>query len=597
MAESPITNISGATSFTIKANGSTINSEIGIIAIHVFYQVNQIASAELVLSDGNMAMQTFDTSEGETFKPGSKISISVGYSSQEEVIFEGLVISHAIRIDNNNQSTLNITCKDQAIAMTVARNSQSFLKQSDSDIISTLISNCSGLTAEKVESISEKHDELVQFNCTDWDFLLTRAEANGLVVSNQSNSLSVTAPAIDKAPELVVTYGTDLIDFSAETDARHQLSQVTGIGWDPSQQKILKGQAAATSISGQGNFSDSDLAKVLDVKDYRLQTSGSLTQEMLEGWAKGQRVKSMLAKVRGSLTFQGNAKAKINTLIQLAGVGDRFNGSHYIGGVHHQIENGQWLTTVDLGLSPMWSTEHRDLGAPSGAGWLPPVDGLQIGLVTKLDEDPESQFRIQIEMPALGDENNLVWARLASYYATQKSGNFFIPEIGDEVIIGYVNNDPSQPIVLGSLYSSQHTSPYDLTAENNTKAIVTKNQLKVEFNDEDKVITIVTPGNNSITISDKGKSITLSDQNKNTITMDDSGITLDSPKDITLSAKGKIELKSTNNTSITAQADVKVQGLNVNLEAQTGLTAKGSATAELSASGITTIKGGLVKIN
>ncbi|MEL0635651.1 type VI secretion system tip protein VgrG [Marinomonas sp. TI.3.20] len=597
MAVSPTKNISGVTSFTIKANGSAINSEIGIIAIHVFYQVNQIASAELVLSDGNMAKKTFDNSEGETFKPGTKISISAGYSSEEKTIFEGLVISHAIRITNNNQSTLNITCKDQAIAMTVARNSQSFLKQSDSDIINNLIGNYSGLKSEKVESISEKHDELVQFNCTDWDFLLTRAEANGLVVSNQSNSLSVTSPSVDKKPALVVTYGTDLIDFSAEVDARHQLSQVTGIGWDPGQQKILKGQAAVTSISDQGNFSDSDLAKVLDIKDYRLQTSGNLTQEMLDSWAKGQRVKSMLAKVRGSLTFQGSAKAKINTLIKLSGVGERFNGSHYLGGVHHQIENGQWLTTVDLGLSPMWSSEHRDLGAPAAAGWLPPVDGLQIGLVTKLDEDPESQFRIQIEMPALGDENNLVWARLASYYATKKSGHFFIPEIGDEVIIGYINNDPSQPIVLGSLYSSQRTSPYDLTAENNTKAIVTKSQLKVEFNDEDKVITIVTPENNSITISDKGKSITLSDQNKNTITMDDSGITLDSPKDITLSAKGKIVLKSTNNTSITAQADVKVQGLNVNLEAQTGLSAKGSATAELSASGMTTIKGGLVKIN
>ncbi|SBS31969.1 Phage-related baseplate assembly protein [Marinomonas spartinae] len=597
MANSPATNLSGVTTFTIKANGTAINSELGVIAIHVFYQVNHIASAELVLSDGNISTQAFNASESDTFKPGTKISISAGYSSEEAVIFEGIIISHAIRITNSNQSTLNITCKDQAITMTMARNSQSFLKQSDSDIISTLIGNYSGLTAEKIDSISEKHAELVQFNCSDWDFLLTRAEANGLVVSNQSNSLSVTAPTIDKAPELVVTYGTDLIDFSAEIDARHQLSKVTGIGWDPSQQKILKGQAAATSISDQGNFSDSDLAKVLDINDYRLQTSGSLTQEMLESWAKGQRVKSMLAKVRGSLTFQGNAKAKINTLIQLAGVGDRFNGSHYIGGVHHQIENGQWLTTVDLGLSPMWSTEHRDLGAPPAAGWLPPVDGLQIGLVTKLDEDPESQFRIQIEIPALGDENNLVWARLASYYATQKSGNFFIPEIGDEVIIGYVNNDPSQPIVLGSLYSSQHTTPYDLTAENNTKAIVTKNQLKVEFNDEDKVITIITPGNNSITISDKGKSITLSDQNKNTITMDDSGITLDSPKDITLSAKGKINLKSTSNTSIAAQADVKVQGLNVNLEAQTGFTAKGSATAELSASGMTTIKGGLVKIN
>ncbi|CAM3704233.1 Phage-related baseplate assembly protein [Vibrio aerogenes CECT 7868] len=597
MAESPEKNSSGVTSLTIKADGNTIDSTTGIIAVHIYYQVNQVASAELTLSDGNVAEQTFEVSQGDAFKPGAKITISAGYAGDEETIFEGIVITHAIRITGNNQSSLHVTCKDQALGMTIARRSQSFLKQSDSDIISTLIGNCAGVSAEKVESIAEKHDELVQFHCSDWDFMLTRAEANGFVVCNQSGKISVAPPGVDKSPVLEVTYGTDLIDLSAAIDARHQLKQVTGTGWDPGQQKMLTGQTAAQSIADQGNLSDSELASVLGIGDFRLQTSATLTQDMLTSWAKGQRVKSMLAKVRGSVTFQGTADAKIDTLIQLTGVGERFNGSHYIGGVHHRIENGQWLTTVDLGLSPMWSAEHRDLGAPQAAGWLPPVDGLQIGLVTKLDEDPASQNRIQVQMPALGDDNNLVWARLSSYYATQTSGNFFIPEAGDEVVLGYINQDPGQPIVLGSLYSSQHTPPYSLTAENNTKAIVTKSQLKIEFNEEDKVTTILTPGGQSITLSDKEKSITLADQNSNTVTLNDSGISLESPKDIKLSAKGEISLESTNNSSIKAQMDVKIQGMNVDVQAQTGLTAKGSATAELSASGMTTIKGGLVKIN
>lgn len=597
MAASPTETNSDIVTLSIKSNGNVIESSIGIISVNVFYQVNHIAYAELEIRDGDIADQTFEVSSGNTFKPGSTITIDAGYGTEDETIFEGVVTNHTIRISENNQTTLNVTCKDQAVAMTIARKSQCYLKQKDSDIINSLISNYSSITAESVDSTSVEHDELVQFNCSDWDFMLTRAEANGLVVANQQNKLSVEAPSVSDPAALVVTYGTDLINFCAEVDARYQFSSVTSTAWDPSTQAMLSQQSAATEISNQGNLSASELANVLGISEYRMQTSASYTQDSLTNWAKGQRAKSMLAKVRGTVTFQGNAKAQINSLIELAGVGDRFNGSHYIGAVHHRIEQGQWLTTVDLGLAPVWSAEHRDLGAPPASGWLPPVDGLQIGVVTQLNEDPETQYRIKVKVPALGDTNNEVWARLSSYYATNESGNFFIPEIDDEVVLGYINQDPGQPIILGSLYSSKKAMPYELTQENYTKAIVTKNKLKIEFDDDKKVITITTPGENSITISDDEKSITLADQNSNTVTLNESGITLDSPKDITISAGGNISLKSTGDTSIEATGDTNIKGMNVSADATTSLTAKGSASAELSASGNTTIKGAIVNIN
>lgn len=587
----------GVVTFTIKANGTAISSDIQVIAIHVFIQINHIASAQLMIADGDMANQTFAISEADTFKPGTKITISAGYDSDEKVIYEGIVIKHAISISGHNESYLEVTLKDQAVAMTIARQSKCYLSLSDSQIISQIIGNYSQVSLDTVTSTTETHDELTQFNCSDWDFLLTRAEANAQVVCNQNNQLSVCAPAIDTDAVLSISYGTELIDFSAQIDPSYQFSKVTGVSWDLSQQQTTQGSASSQSISNQGNLSASDLAGVLNIDDYRLQSSSPYTQDTLESWAKAQQIKSTLARIRGSVSFQGSAEAKINTLIKVAGVGERFNGPHYISGIHHQLEHGQWITTADLGYTPMWSSEHRDLGAPPAAGFLPPVDGLQIAVVSKLDEDPLSQYRIQVKIPALGDDNNVLWARLISYYATSTSGNFFIPEVGDEVLVGYINNDPSQPIILGSLYSSQHQAPYSLTSDNNTKAIVTKSQLKIEFNEEDKVITLITPANNTMTISDADKAIKLSDQTGNTITMNESGIALDSPKDITLRAKGGITLKATKNIEMQASADLKGTGLNVSLQAQTGLTAKGSATAELSASGITTVKGSMVKIN
>jgi uncharacterized protein involved in type VI secretion and phage assembly len=152
-------------------------------------------------------------------------------------------------------------------------------------------------------------------------------------------------------------------------------------------------------------------------------------------------------------------------------------------------------------------------------------------------------------------------------------------------------------VVLGSLYSSKRKPPYALAAENDTKALVTRSKCKLEINEKDKIITLTTPGNNKVVLDDKDKSILLSDQNGNTVKLSDAGIALDSPKDIKLTAKGGITLDAVNAVQITSKADVKVAGLNINCEAQVGIVAKGSASAELSAAGQTTVKGAMVMIN
>jgi uncharacterized protein involved in type VI secretion and phage assembly len=248
-------------------------------------------------------------------------------------------------------------------------------------------------------------------------------------------------------------------------------------------------------------------------------------------------------------------------------------------------------------MSPNWFTETADTMAPAAAGLTPGISGLHIGIVKKLDADPESQHRVQVSIPEMSATTDAFWARLANFYSSNSFGAFFIPEIGDEVVLGFFSDDPSHPVILGSLYSSKNPPPYTLAAENNTKAIVTRTKMKMEFDEEKKIITIITPGANKIVISDDGKSILLQDQNSNKVTLDSAGITLDSPKDITLKAQGKIVLNATGNIEATAQMDIKQTGLNITSTANIGFTAKGNATAEVSASGTTTIKGAMVMIN
>ncbi|MCF6257975.1 MAG: type VI secretion system tip protein VgrG [Gammaproteobacteria bacterium] len=596
MAESPNLNGGGVVRLSLFCDGSALEDNIQVASVNVIKSVNKLPFAKIVLLDGDIAGQDFPVSNSNHFKPGAEIKVNAGYGDDEETIFEGIVIRHGIKISGDNDSRLVIECRDKAVAMTVGRKNANYIDSRDSDVITTLIGHYSGLSAS-VEATTTEHKELVQYYSTDWDFMLSRAEANGMLVCVDDAAVTVGPPKGDEAAVLKVTYGEDLLEFSADLDARSQLASVATVAWDSSKQEISSEDVTAVTVGASGNLASAELAKVIGLDKFRLQSPVPQESAALTNWAKGQQLKAALARIRGRMKFQGSALAKIGGMVELAGVGERFNGNLYVSVVEHEIANGQWSTRVDFGMSDNWFAQQRDLVAPPASGLLPGVEGLQVGVVMKLDEDPASEFKIQVKLPIMEAEQEGVWARLANFYASEGIGAFFIPEIGDEVVLGYLNNDPNNPVVLGSLYSSKRAAPYELTADNYTKALVTKEQLKIEFDDEKKVITIVTPGGNTAILNDDEKSILLQDQNGNKVELAEGGITLDSPKDINITAMGKINIEATDAVAVSSLADVTVEGLNVSNKAQVGFTAEGSATAELTASGQTTIKGAMVMIN
>jgi Rhs element Vgr protein len=595
MPEVPGKNDEGLVTLTIYSDGDQLPGEVGIVSVEIVKSLGKIPVARIEVDDGDMPNADFPVSNGESFKPGAEIRIDAGYDSDKKTVFKGVVVRHAVKIGTDNYSRLMVECRDKAIAMTIGRSNANYVDSTDSDIISKLI-GAHGLTAS-VSSTSTSNKEIVQYYCSDWDFLVSRAEINGFLVSVEEGTVTVAAPQTDAQPALTVKYGESIISFQGELDAVSQLPPVTAASWDPKSQQTVEAEVGAQSLNRQGNLGASELAQVVGPKGYRLQSVAPMEQEVLKSWAKGCQVKAGLARIRGRLKFPGSALAKPGGLIELAGVGERFNGNVFVTSVRHEFRSGQWTSEAEFGLAPEWFAERRDLTAPPASGILPGVEGLQIGVVKKLDQDPEGQHKVQVSVPLMKAETDGVWARLSGYYASNGFGAFFVPEVGDEVVLGYFNNDPSHPVILGSLYSSKLNPPYTLTAENNTKALVTRSKLKLEFDEEKKVVTIVTPGKNKIVISDDDKSILLQDQNDNKVKLSPDGLLLESPKDISISAKGKISLDAIGAVSVSSKSDVKVEGLNVSHTAQIGFVGKGSATAELSASGQTTVKGALVMIN
>ncbi len=600
MANSPLHSKVDLTTFTILVAGKEISEAYEVKSIQIQKEVNKVSTAKIVLFDGDAAEENFEISESDDFVPGKEIKIKLGYHSTEEDAFEGVVTAQQVEVmsySHKIKSMLIVSCHDKAFKMTLARKSANYKDKKDSEVISSLVQD-SGLSST-VDATTYKHANLVQYHCTDWDFMLSRADANGLIVTNEAGKLEIKKPVVSGSAVLDLNYGTNIMDIKAKMDSRNQLDKVQFQSWDGTQLKLGKGVGVEPSANEQGDITAKKLAEASGSPAIDLNTSAPEDPSLLKEWANTHLLHARLSKIKGHVTFVGATSPLPGKLIKLEGFGKRINGTAFISGVIHEVSEGTWKTTVQFGLDSKTFAE-RFMGTPSGPGalgLLPAIEGIHIGKVKKIDEDPNGENRVLVELPVIEESGEGVWARLISQYASKDIGMYFFPEVGDEVILGFLNNDPRFPIILGSLFGKKNTPPFTPEEKNKDKAIVTKSKMKITFEEEKKILTIETPGGQKVTLDDDGKSLKLEDQNKNTLTLDDGGIKLDSGKDITLSAKGKISLAATGKAEITSKADVSIEGLNVNSKAKVALSAEGSASAELKASGTVTVKGAMVMIN
>ncbi len=588
----------GVVTYAISIDGKELEASYLISSIVVFKSVNKISSAKIKVSDGaSKGLEgDFNASASGSLNPGKEIKIEAGYNSKNKVIFEGIIIKHGLRV-SNRESVVLIECKDKAVSLTVGRKNAVFLKKKDSDIINDILKEYPSLT-KSIAVTNYEHSEVVQHYISDWDFIISRADVNGMIVVTDSGKITLQLPEVDAATDMVATNGSDVIGFQGEIDARNQVSKVSSVGWDMSSQKILTSTSSSATEVPQSNLKSSDLAKVIGLNEYVLQTSSSVPVKVLDDWAKAKHAKAALSKVKSKVEVQGNPDSIPGGSIKLEGFSEQFNGAAFISAVEHRIEDGDWSTTLYLGLSPSWYTEEvSNIDAAPASGLFSPVKGLQTAKVKQVDQDKDGQYRVKIALPTLGKDNLMVWARLSNFYSSKDAGLFFYPEVDDEVVIGFLNEDPQNAIILGSVYSSEIKPAYTPEAENYIKALVTKGQLKIEFDDEKKIITIMTPGENVIIMDDDKKSITIEDKaNKNKVVMDSAGITMETDTDITLKAKGNIALEAKGNIEMKATGDVKTEGMNVESKGKTKFAAEG-AQAELKGSAQTTIKGGMIMIN
>ena len=594
----PIDSLNETVSHALLFNKKPLPITFEIYSISVHKEINKISRAVIKILGGNPKLNLFEEAESNLFKPGTDVEIKMGYNQHNSSVFQGIVEKNGLSIregfhEYKSKRLLVIECVDKAIEMTKTYTSDIYEAKKDSEIITSLISKA-GLK-KTVTATTVKHAFLPKYNTNDWNFMLQRANSNGLIVINSDNVITVKKPSGTGSPTLTVKHGDGLLDFEGKIDGGDQLNALQFSGYDPFQKKSLNSNASEPKLTPQGDLKGKNMALNSSPSKTEVIVPQPLDTAELAEIANASLTHSRLKSVHGMAKVKGIKTGKIDSLIKLTGFGSRLDGSCYVTSIQHELSRGNFFTTFGFGLKDTLNGQNKGIDISK---LVPPINGLHVGEVKKIDKDPDNEYRIKVLIPALKASGDGLWARLTHFYTSPGAGSFFIPEVKSQVVVSFINNDPRYPVILGGLYTKT-TKPYtEIKAKNEKKAFVSKEKLTIEFDEKDKDIIIKTSDKNKITISEKKKGITIEDQNGNEIITSKSGISISSKKQIKISSKADVSITGSKGVTISGKSGkgLNFDGSKVNVKSKAKVNVKGSGV-DLNGSGAINIKGGSVNIN
>lgn len=469
-------------------------------------------------------------------RSASPRTIEVKISSQNEMktLFKGVIRS----LDIQHQSTgvvAKIECKDIAHLLLQTTNEAQNDTETFVDKLQNYTSNLnlsSNLTGQ-----TWRHEIITHNRTTNpWDYLIGFLDSVGMPIALRNadfNGIDIIHG--EKEIRYTAENGINIFSYNGRIDPEVRRSSVTIQHWDMDNQEV-------SEITAEQEAEENPHMIRL--------SSTNLSEGTLQRIAQAIIEKSKIASAYGTVSTFGNLEAKIGDYLSLNQINPEIDGHELlITTEDHIIESGGWKTEFTFGFENENSfTQNTTSGinnVQAEIGQSNSVNGMMIGVVKQIENDPNGNFRIKVRIPVLSENGEGVWARLATLSASKDMGSFFIPDIGDEVIIGCIGNNPDTPVVLGSLYSSAKPAPISVDEDNFIKGFVTRSGNKIIFDDDKKSIELFTPSGNTITISDDLKGITLKDANSNKIVMNEQGISIESSKDLNLKASGNIKIEGT----------------------------------------------------
>lgn len=392
----------------------------------------------------------------------------------------------------------------------------------------------------------------VQDHVSDLAFLRELAAVNGYSIWIERGALQFRRQR--PAPAVVeLRRGDDLLSVRLRLSTSGQADQVTVRGWDPVQKQPCVGHAGRALLAPElSAVPAGGSGRALVVAH-----AGVASLQEAQALARAIMVEQGRALVSGSGTAIGRPELDVGAVVTLRGTGRFDRGRYVVTEVTHTIDDSGYRTDFRLNGSG-----RPDLFAGPGDAGAGGISGVTVALVTD-NRDPAGHGRVKVAR-ATAPEGEL-WARLAMPMAGAGRGTYFVPEVGDEVLLAFEQGHPARPYIVGALWNGRDRPP---AQGPDVRVVKSRSGHTVTLDDTD--------GAERIEIAEKsGRSRIVLDSASGTLTVHGGG-------DLTIEAPDGLLKLSGNRVEIGAEASVSVHA---------------NGQLDLAGNGPTTVKGATVDIN
>jgi uncharacterized protein involved in type VI secretion and phage assembly len=514
-----------------------------------------------------------------------KLSAAAGGSLKE--VFDGEITTIeadiGARADGAPQIELIVTAHDRSHRMH-RRTTTRTLRQMTVTDLARKVAKDHGLKVGTLATLPGGPAEVLhQVGETDWGFLSRLVRGQGGELDVSAGALHIIDPTKSVAPVAELMWGETLERFRPRISSVGQVEKVQVYGWDPKAKKeILETKPVEASTPVQ----KTDLDKAAKGATVSVVTAPVAAKGDATGQAGAIAARIGHERVQAEATATGNPLLLAGSYVDIKGVGTRFGGTHRIVSAVHVYGRRGYRTRLTLGAGGRPLAEV--IGASSNGKGHNFADHLVIGIVTG-NKDPDKLGRVKVQYPTLGGDAAVEsgWARIVRGASGKERGVVALPEVNDEVVVGFQHGDVRQPFVLGALYNGKDTPGADLVKD--TSSLAARFPRDLDVATKKKTILAADEG---VTVTSSKGPFELAAGKEIKIAASKGGppsaITIETTGEIKMDGKQGVQITATGPLKITSQAPVTV-------ESTAMLQLKGSVV-QVQASGMLQLQGATVMI-
>lgn len=504
---------------------------------------------------------------GKSVKIGFESSTTTAQEFAEEqrgYVLQGEITAVETHFTKDSQAPVIVRGYDVSHRLHRGRYNRSFQNMTDSDIIKKIAKEV-GIDADDttIDASGEPHDYVFQENQTNMEFFRERAARIGFELFIQDGKLHFRKPK--RNPEdLNLKWLRDLHSFRVRATSAEQVSAVEVRGWDYGKKASIVSTASRTqqviTHTDNGNGSETSNRFQLDRQPPKVVVVDQPVFGSKEADNMAQALYDELGGefVRADATAEGNPKIRPGCVVNLEDMG-RYSGKYYITETRHLYHKRVY--TTDFSVRGLRGGNLFEILSPSMA--LKPGQTLLVGIVTD-NKDPQGWGRVKVKFPTLTEDHSSNWARVVAAGAGRDRGLDCLPEINDEVLVAFEHGDIHRPYVIGGVWNGKDapsTPVNDAVQEGKVRlrTFKTRTGHQLQFVEEDKGgskagVYVQTKGGHKLRLNDSDRCIEVETSGGHKLRLSDADTS------ISLSSIGSISIKAQTTLDISAGGIVTVRG-------------------------------------